>query len=325
MFIEVERGTLNPVTPWEDPAWRDEAVAWTRTTAAGLGLAIADEGWRVRLRPWSVLFRVPVEGAKEPVWFKANPAASRFEAGLAWHLGHAHPEHTVTPLAADPARGWSLLPDGGPVLREVLAARASASVEDFIPVVRQYAEFQRAASAETAVELGVPRLTVTELPETLEQVLAAGRSLSETDRAELDKRLPDFTTWCAELADAGVPDSLDHADLHDGQIFAPGADGRYRFFDWGDSVVAHPFSSMLVTSRVIRRLYGADDADVTRLREAYLEAWSAEHDRAVLREMLELACRVGAVARILVWNRVFPGNGGLSAGWVGELTAAGDF
>jgi hypothetical protein len=69
----------------------------------------------------------------------------------------------------------------------------------------------------------------------------------------------------------------------------------------------------------------AGDGDVVRLRDAYLETWSREHDRAALRELLGLACRVGAVARILVWNRVFPGNCGGSAGWVEELTAAGDY
>lgn len=327
LFSEIDRGVWNPVTPWEDAAWRDEAAGWARTALAGLGIAAADEGWRVRLRPWSVIFRVPVEGstqAAEPVWFKANPAASRFEAGLAWHLGHAHPEHTVTPLAIDAERGFSLLPDGGPVLREVFAARDSVPAEELIPMVQQYAEFQRAVSAEAVAELGVPRLTVKELPETLAQVLEAGRSLPEADRAALEARLPDFRAWCAELADTGVPEALDHADLHSAQIFAPGADGRYRFFDWGDSAVAHPFTSMLVTSRIARTYHGADDHAVARLQDAYLEAWSGDHDSATLREMLALACRVGAVARILVWNRVFPGNGEGSVSWAEELAKAAE-
>jgi hypothetical protein len=37
LFSEIERGTRNPVTPREDPVWREETVAWTRTTLAGLG------------------------------------------------------------------------------------------------------------------------------------------------------------------------------------------------------------------------------------------------------------------------------------------------
>ncbi|MGW2509907.1 hypothetical protein ACWC0A_10840 [Streptomyces scopuliridis] len=40
-----------------------------------------------------------------------------------------------------------------------------------------------------------------------------------------------------ELADVGIADSLDKADLHDGQLFSPEA-GRFTFFDWGAAAVA---------------------------------------------------------------------------------------
>ncbi|WP_308285964.1 phosphotransferase [Streptomyces ardesiacus] len=59
---------------------------------------------------------------------------------------------------------------------------------------------------------------------------------------------PRLTDWCAELDALGVPDSLDHADLHNGQVFHP-APGRFTFVDWGDAVVAHPFSSLAVPRR----------------------------------------------------------------------------
>jgi hypothetical protein len=258
------------------------------------------------------------------VWFKANPEASRFEAAVSWFLGREHPEHVLTPLAVDTERGWTLLPDGGSVLRAALAARGPATVADYVPIVQQYAEFQRAVSAERLVELGVPHIGVKTLPETLEQIEAAGSSLAAEERPLLDARLPDFASWCHELAGSGLPDAVDHADLHDGQIFAPGPDGRHRFFDWGDAAVTHPFSSMLVPTRVVRRA-GADARDVARLHDAYLEAWTGDHDRAALREMLDLACRVEAVARILVWNRLFAGNASGSSGWAQELAEAGDY
>ncbi|GAA2056436.1 phosphotransferase [Catenulispora yoronensis] len=350
LFSEVERGTLAPITPWEDPAWRAEVEAWIRTTLADLGLTAARDGWRARIRRWSVLCRVPLVGTStattgerepepesepEPVWFKANPEPSRFEAAISWYLGQHHPEHVLTPLAVDVERGWTLLPHGGQILRDGLAARESASaslsasVEDCIPVVQQYAQFQRAVSTDHVLALGVPHLSVNTLPETIKQIEAAGQSLSATDRALLDARLPDFTTWCHELAATGVPDALDHADLHAGQVFAPTTTTtttttRYRFCDWGDAAVTHPFTSMLAPTRAVRRI-GANTKDVARLHDAYLEPWTAEYDRAALAEMLTLACRVEAVARILVWNRVFPGNPGGSPGWAAELAEAADY
>ncbi|CAM5584171.1 hypothetical protein SLAVM298S_05575 [Streptomyces lavendulae subsp. lavendulae] len=68
------------VTPWDRAPWRAAALAWAGSALAAHGLRETGER-RVRLRPWSVLARISVEDG-EPVWFKANPPASAFEAGL---------------------------------------------------------------------------------------------------------------------------------------------------------------------------------------------------------------------------------------------------
>ena len=53
------------------------------------------------------------------------------------------------------------------------------------------------------------------------------------------------TTSPTELAATGVPASIQHDDLHGGNIVV-GPDGD-RFFDWGDGVIAHPFSTLTAT------------------------------------------------------------------------------
>ena len=50
----------------------------------------------------------------------------------------------------------------------------------------------------------------------------------------------------AELGASGVPASIDHCDLHAGNVLAPG-DG-YVFFDWHEGAVTHPFFSMVVAT-----------------------------------------------------------------------------
>ena len=88
----------------------------------------------------------------------------------------------------------------------------------------------------------------------------------------------------------GVTGSLQHDDLHDANVFV--ADGRHRFFDWGDASVAHPFLSLLVPLRVAADALGVPNGDrvLLRLRDAYLEPWSAYGSPAELREQ----CRAGA-------------------------------
>jgi len=106
------------VTPWEDPVWRAAAFDWVTEALAVHGL-VERGPRRVRPRPWSVLVRLAVAGWA-PVWFKALPPAEGFEAGLSEALARWVPAHVLTPLAVEAERGWTLLPDGGPLLSDVL-------------------------------------------------------------------------------------------------------------------------------------------------------------------------------------------------------------
>ncbi|HEU5074231.1 MAG TPA: phosphotransferase, partial [Polyangiaceae bacterium] len=117
---------------------------------------------------------------------------------------------------------------------------------------------------------------------------------------------PRFVEWCAELAQAPGSASLDHNDLHPWNIFAtPLAPESARFFDWGDSVVAHPFASLLVLLATLQHTLEArpGDARVLRVRDAYLEPFSALATRRELIATAELACRVAKAARVLTWQR----------------------
>ena len=92
--------------------------------------------------------------------------------------------------------------------------------------------------------------------------------------------------------------SLDHNDLHAWNVLGA---GTFRFYDWGDSVVAHAFASLLLPLTDVRNR--ADDDVALRLRDAYLEAWSDLAPHAELVETLELAVRVGWIARSHTWLR----------------------
>jgi hypothetical protein len=93
-----------------------------------------------------------------------------------------------------------------------------------------------------------------------------------------------------------VPPSVQHDDLHDANVFV--ADGRHRFFDWGDASVAHPFLSLLVPLRVAAQRWGCrtGTASLLRLRDAYLEPWSAYGSPAELREQCAVALPGGPAA-----------------------------
>jgi hypothetical protein len=89
-----------------------------------------------------------------------------------------------------------------------------------------------------------------------------------------------------------------------------------RLYDWGDSVVAHPFASMLLGLGMpsLQLGVGADDPAVVRPRDAYLEVFGDLASPAELVEELELACRVAKVARALSWDRALRMRGAEQAG-----------
>jgi hypothetical protein len=180
----------------------------------------------------------------------------------------------------------------------------------------------KAAGRDTAFEAGLYELLHRVAPDRVLTPLAVdttrawvllpdgGPSLGEClkgDRlmAALEQVLPEYGALQRELAVAPGAPSLDHNDLHPWNIL-PG-DRHARFYDWGDSVVAHPFASMLVALGVTRSL--VDEPDVTRLRDGYLEGFTDLAPRRDLERTLQLACRVAKIARALTWHRAIGAGG----------------
>jgi Ser/Thr protein kinase RdoA (MazF antagonist) len=109
------------------------------------------------------------------------------------------------------------------------------------------------------------------------------------------------------LSNGPVPISLEHNDLHHNNAFVPSGDQvRLRFFDFGDAVWAHPFSSLLIPLNVMGEEWkaGYDDPRLQRVVDAYLEVWSDLAIRAHLRELVAPAVRFGRIHRAESWRRL---------------------
>ncbi|MGW1232733.1 phosphotransferase, partial [Streptomyces californicus] len=227
------------------------------------------------------------------------------------------PDHVLTPLAVEVERGWILTPDGGPVLAEVLDGAAeegrAADPRYWEEPLRRYAAMQRALTpyAKEIAALGVPVAKPGDLPALFDRLVAENAALTRDDRVAMEALRPRVADWCEELAATGVADSLDHADLHEKQVFAPGS-GRYAFFDWGDALVGHPFCSLLVPARAALDRCGPEA--LPRLRDAYLEPWTGGGASAAeLRRAVRTAWRLAALGRAASWGRMFPAPPGAPA------------
>jgi phosphotransferase family enzyme len=266
-----------------DPA----ADAWIRAHIEPTGAIEA-----VHERTWATVWRVPTDAGA--VFFKACAPVQAFEPRLTAELSARWPDHVPAVIAHDDAPGWLLLADAGAPI-----AAAGNPPGAWLRVLPRYAELQRGEASRTGdhVAHGVPDLRLASLPARLDDLLGSDLPLEADEIARLRSYAPRLATEATELAGAGIPESIQHDDLHMGNVYALG-DGL-RVLDWGDSSISHPFASLVVTFRFLEQVNGLrrDDPWFARLRDAYLEPWGRGHAAA-----FALAIRVGAFAHAVAWE-----------------------
>ncbi|MGH3446308.1 MAG: hypothetical protein ACRDQA_01515 [Nocardioidaceae bacterium] len=328
------------ITMWSGRAWRNDAEDWVRTTLDAQGINVTGPIEQPRVRPWSTQLTVPTDQGL--VWFKENNPGQRAEAAIVQVLATVVPDHVVVPLAVEPERGWLLTPDHGATLRSL----ESTDEGLWTRVLTEYADLQRRLVPHEGelVAAGLERLTpqmcpayVAEQVQTWERLPAQDPlHLDSTAAAELRASLPRLRQAADELAGGPVPMSLDHNDLHHNNAFAPTQDETglpLRFFDFGDAVWAHPFSSLRVTLNVVTKEWhaAATDPRVRRLTDSYLEVWSDLADLTDLRRLLDLALEFAPIHRAESWRRLLAyadeatlaefGSAPLT--WLWQITAGG--
>lgn len=305
--METARGNdEDAALPWRNDGWRKTADEWVKTALATRGVTPTGEMAVFRDALWSLVMRVPTDGGD--FYFKAVGPRLRYEARLSDFLFHRFPEECVPIVAFDPERGWLLMPDAGIRLRDA----PDFGIEDWYDLMARYAHLQIALipEADALAAIGTPDRRIASLPSVYAGLIEEALRLCAhteyrmtTDELERLRALaPVFNAECQELAASGIPDSIDHGDLHDGNVFVK--NGFARFADWGDSCVAHPFVSGLVPMNVfIARFDFAPDApEVSRLRDAYLETFEIFADRKTLLCAFPLARRVAEIFRALSWR-----------------------
>ncbi|MFV2128182.1 hypothetical protein ACFHWS_27200 [Micromonospora sp. LOL_013] len=146
--------------------------------------------------------------------------------------------------------------------------------------------------------LGVPDRRLATLPQAYARIVGADRRFRDA--------APMVADLCAELAQYGLPELLQHDDLHDAQVFV--RDGRHLIMDWGDACVSHPFLTLSVTLEG-GLAWGLDDVrdsvDTAPLRDAYLVPY-AERFTGDLVAATRVASRLGWVCRAV--NGHLPGD-----------------
>jgi hypothetical protein len=249
---------------------------------------------------------VPTSGGD--VWFKANIPLLAYEAAVVGLLAARRPDFVPGLLATDVNRGWMLMADGGARLREIV--ERERDLGRWLEVLPRYARLQidMAEDRDRLLGLGLPDRRLETLASRYEELIGRVDTVTDDESRRLRALVPTIAEFCERLASAGVPETIQHDDLHDGQVFV--SDGRYLFFDWGDACLSHPFFSMSVTLEG-QLAWGLDDVegseDIAPYRDAYLEPFRGFASWAELQAAHEIALRLGWICRALNVQRFASG------------------
>jgi hypothetical protein len=287
---------------WLDTGWLRDVQDWIDRELDRLGLVAAGAVDQSHIAPWSTAMRVPV--ASDDLWFKANMPALACEAAVIDILGRRRPDAVPELRAIDLERGWMLMSDAGVPLGDVLARERELG--RWLDVLPRYAQLQLDAVADVdeLLAVGVPDRRLDELPAQYASLLGGTHGLTAEEHARLDHLRPRVREMCDELAAYGIPETIQHNDFHDGQVFMRG--GVYRFLDWAESCISHPFFTMAVTLEGVIS-WGLDDirgsVDVAPFRDAYLEPFASRGTGSQLRSALAVAMRLGWICRAIEVDR----------------------
>ena len=289
--------------PWQSVDWHDEAVNWIRAQFAAHG--IGGDAQIIQQRAWGLSCTMLARTGAGDFYFKATPPFMAHEGRIMQAVAERCPQLLPAPLAVDTERGWLLMPDyGSDMLHECAdIARWEDALRLFSPT-----QVEQAARAGEWLALGCPDRGLARMVELTDPLIAAccrmlterDDGLSQDEAQALRALSMPLKMMCARLGQFGVPHSPVHGDLG-GNVIMNGE--GYTFFDWTDVCVSHPFFDMATISAAYfdeSALERTPDADA-RLRDAYLQAWTAYESMERLVEAFEASRPLGALHQAMTY------------------------
>ncbi len=142
------------------------------------------------------------------------------------------------------------------------------------------------------------------------------------------RAVSDVRLAAGRLATSGIPATIQHDDLHGGNILV-GPDRRsdLRLGRRGRRAPVRDVDDDLQLDRPPHRTAISDDPVFGRLRDVYTEAWTDVAPRTELVETAALARALGCIGKSLAWERALTGlapdemdgHGDAVAGWLMEF------
>jgi hypothetical protein len=292
---------------WLQPFWLEQAKQWIDHELHQHGVQRLGTIAQPHIRPWSTVLQIPSNAGV--FYFKAVIPDLACEAELTQALFRWYPDRVPQILAVDKQRGWLLMEDGGLRLREIV--ETMDDIHHWESLLPDYAKLQQECihHVDELLEMGVYDRRLAVLPEKFRELLHNGEAIGlhhpdglTPDECRQLQNCGDIVAHlCEELAACGIPETLHHGDLHDGNVFV--LNGHYRLFDWGDSSISHPFFSVHSAYEGLKKRFNLDNHSLwlNRLKLSYLQVWSDYASEQQLESAFDLTQRLSPIPAALRW------------------------
>ncbi len=286
-------------------------IEWAEASLVSKGYVLKDSFADIQITPWSKVKRLFT--AEGYIYLKEMPSTLSLEPVIVRILYEQF--HANVPIIIDVniELNCFIMKDSGKQLRELFKINFKSNL--LIQAIKKYTYIQKgvadADQINTFLELGVPDWRLSQLPILYNQLINKedllkedGMNTHELDR--LHELAEEFSSWCQFLSYYKIPETIDHCDFHDGNILQQNNTNKITIIDWGETVITHPFFSLISCLNNVAHRYHLNENDKTyiKLQHTCFENWLATDIKNNLSEAILLTKKLQPVYRALGFYRL---------------------
>ncbi|MCE3230936.1 MAG: hypothetical protein K0R52_864 [Alphaproteobacteria bacterium] len=283
------------------------STLWSQNYLSTNGYTIKGLPELIRAMPWSRVTRFST--SKGFIYLKEMASLFSLEPILIKTLAKWNGESIPSVIAINNDLNCFLMEDAGIQLSKKL--KTDFQMDLLARALTLCANRQQKALShiDTLLSLGVPDWRLAKLPDlylTLlnQEAILQAEGLMAAEIKALHTLYQRFSALCDRLSRYKIPETLEHTDFHDSNIFIK--DGYLTIGDWGDAVISHPFFSLASYLDSATRYHALKESDerYIALQTIYLDTWLAFAPRDHLIEAFHLAKRLRPCQVALSFMRV---------------------
>jgi hypothetical protein len=270
---------------------------WAKEYLSTNGFTVTEPPEHVRTTPWSSVTRFITSNGY--VYLKQTPPSLSLESVITQILYNKFHANVPVVIAANRDLHCFLMKDTGNPLRELF--KSGFQVDLLCQGIEKYSYIQHAAAGNISlfIDLGVPDWRLKKLPVLYEEfinkknlLIADGITNDELDT--LHRLSSTFSIICEKLSSYKIPETLDHCDFHDNNILIEDGTNNITIIDLGETVITHPFFSIITCLRNAMFRYSFKEADKTyiALQDTCFKSWLEFESKNHLSEAMILAKRL---------------------------------